>query len=69
LLRATNADGGGVEYSEKLSPPLSFPHPVPYLDHNATAPLDPAARVAWLEIGIPVTELVTLPLSSDVVRA
>lgn len=30
-----------------LSSTIGFP--VPYFDHNATAPLDPAARVAWLE--------------------
>jgi len=26
-----------------------LPHPVLYFDHNATAPLSPAARAAWLE--------------------
>ena len=49
MQRAPIADGGQVGYSEHPSLPLSFPHPVPYFDHNATAPLDPAARGAWLE--------------------
>ncbi len=51
--RPTCSSNGSLTRSlvRELAPTtvLLLPLPVPYFDHNATAPLHPAARAAWLE--------------------